>query len=194
MSTPSPLASFHATDLELRRGQRLIWEDASWTVQGATTLVGANGQGKSSTLRMLAGQLAPTSGTLSFRAADGEVSVEAWMTRCSVAAPWLNLPGHLTLDEAMSFHGVYRTPRPGPLALGRLGRSVRAARGPQPAGVAMELGTTTALDAGLGLGHRGRRGALGRACEQPGRRWNPVDESPNDGRSSAFNRGCGDQR
>ena len=114
MSTPSPLASFHATDLELRRGRRLIWEDASWTVQGATTLVGANGQGKSSTLRMLAGQLAPTSGTLSFRAADGEVSVEAWMTRCSVAAPWLNLPGHLTLDEAMSFHGVYRTPRPGP--------------------------------------------------------------------------------
>ncbi|HAI00547.1 MAG TPA: ABC transporter ATP-binding protein [Flavobacteriales bacterium] len=115
MSNPSPLASFHATDLELRRGRRLIWEDASWTVQGATTVVGANGQGKSSTLRMLAGQLTPTSGTLSFRAADGEVSVEAWMTRCSVAAPWLNLPGHLTLDEAMSFHGVYRTPRPGPL-------------------------------------------------------------------------------
>ena len=29
------------------------------------------------------------------------------MTRASVAAPWLNLPGHLTLDEAMSF-SVYR--------------------------------------------------------------------------------------
>ena len=115
MFSPSPFASFHATDLELRRGRRLIWKDESWTMQGATTLVGANGQGKSSTLRMLAGQLAPTSGTLSFHAVDGEVSVEAWMTRCSVAAPWLNLPGHLTLDEAMSFHGVYRTPRPGAL-------------------------------------------------------------------------------
>ena len=115
MSSPSSLASFLATDLELRRGQRVIWEDASWTVQGATTLIGANGQGKSSTLRMLAGQLAPTSGTLSFRAADGELSVETWMTRCSIAAPWLNLPGHLTLEEAMSFHSVYRTPRTGPL-------------------------------------------------------------------------------
>lgn len=108
-------ASFRADQLSLKRGARVIWDNVNWEISGATALLGANGTGKSSTLAMLAGQLSPDEGDLVFRANGEPIEAESWMTRVSLAAPWLDLPSHLTLEEALRFQEVFRTAREGDL-------------------------------------------------------------------------------
>ena len=101
-STSSTAPQFSATGLTLNRGKR-IWADASWNIQGYTALLGANGAGKSSTLTMLAGQLSPDAGSLTFKIEGADVTPEAWMRQVTLAAPWLALPSHLTLSQALNF-------------------------------------------------------------------------------------------
>jgi ABC-type multidrug transport system ATPase subunit len=108
----SPSATyFQARDLTLRRGNRLVWDRAQWTLEGTTAIVGANGSGKSSTLKMLAGQLAPDEGSLSLNVKGYQREEANWMTCCSLAAPWAGIPRHLNLREALNFHGHFRTSR-----------------------------------------------------------------------------------
>lgn len=108
----SPSATFfQARDLTLRRGNRLVWDCAQWTLEGTTAIVGANGSGKSSTLKMLAGQLAPDEGSLSLTLKGRHREGADWMTCCSLAAPWAGIPRHLNLREALNFHGHFRTSR-----------------------------------------------------------------------------------
>ena len=115
-STSSTAPQFAATGLTLNRGGRRIWVDASWNIQGYTALLGANGAGKSSTLTMLAGQLSPDAGSLTLRIGGADVAPEAWMRQVTLAAPWLTLPSHLSLPQALAFHSAFRSPRPGGLS------------------------------------------------------------------------------
>ena len=115
MSFNADLACFEAKELSLRRGRRSIWEEANWRIQGPTVILGSNGTGKSSTLAMLAGQLAPNSGVLTFSMGENQISPDSWMTRVSLAAPWVEVPSHLTLSEAIAFHEAFRQPRQGEL-------------------------------------------------------------------------------
>ena len=119
-STSSTTPQFVATGLTLSRGGARIWEGASWNIQGYTALLGANGAGKSSTLTMLAGQLSPDAGTLTFHVEGGEVAPEAWMRQVTLAAPWLALPSHMTLSQALAFHSAFRSPRQAALSWGKL--------------------------------------------------------------------------
>ncbi len=61
-----PADPLSVTDLACRRGDRLLFEGLSFGVApgGALHLEGANGSGKSSLLRLLAGLLAPAAGTI----------------------------------------------------------------------------------------------------------------------------------
>ena len=70
----SALASLEVESLTCIRGGRLVFRDVSLRAVAGTALSieGANGAGKTSLLRMLAGFLAPASGTIRFGAADGE--------------------------------------------------------------------------------------------------------------------------
>lgn len=115
MTTSPNLATFLAEGLSLRRGTKVVWDNATWSIQGPCALVGANGSGKSSTLALLAGQVAPDAGSLSLKTDVGAVEAENWMTSVSLAAPWMALPKHLTLQEALTFHGTFRTSRKGAL-------------------------------------------------------------------------------
>lgn len=115
-STSSTAPQFAATGLTLNRGGKRIWADASWNIQGYTALLGANGAGKSSTLTMLAGQLSPDAGSLTFQFEGADVTPEAWMRQVTLAAPWLALPSHLTLSQALDFHSAFRSPRQGGLS------------------------------------------------------------------------------
>ena len=113
-------ATFVAHDLTLRRAQQRIWTNASWKVEGYTAVVGGNGSGKSSTLAMLAGQLAPDAGALTMNV-DGEtISDTSWARRVALATPWCTPPQHLNLEQALQFHGTFRTSRTGQLGWGML--------------------------------------------------------------------------
>jgi heme exporter protein A len=70
----SALASLDAESLTCIRGGRLVFRDVSLRADGGTVLAieGANGAGKTSLLRMLAGFLAPAAGTIRYGAADAE--------------------------------------------------------------------------------------------------------------------------
>ena len=110
--TPS-FATFRANRLSLKRGVRVIWDDATWELSGPSAILGVNGSGKSSTLAMMAGQLSPDAGKLQLEFNERPVPAETWMTQVSLAAPWVELPNHLTLEEAVTFHGMFRSSRQG---------------------------------------------------------------------------------
>ena len=120
MKDHGTLATFRAEQLSLRRGARVIWDNANWEITGPTAILGSNGTGKSSTLAMLAGQLSPDSGDLVFRTNGEPIEAESWMTQISLASPWLDLPSHLTLEEALRFHGTFRQEREAGLGWGTL--------------------------------------------------------------------------
>ncbi|MBU2124998.1 MAG: ATP-binding cassette domain-containing protein, partial [Alphaproteobacteria bacterium] len=60
------------TGLNLSRGERVLFRDLSLTLAAgeAVALTGANGAGKTSLLRALAGFLRPDAGTIAFGDAD----------------------------------------------------------------------------------------------------------------------------
>ena len=86
-------AALTLTGLACRRGGRLLFEDLDLTLgPGEATLVtGANGAGKSSLLRIIAGLLPPTAGTVS---AQGTVG---WLGEAAA------LDAKLTLKNALGF-------------------------------------------------------------------------------------------
>ena len=115
MATSPDLAQFRANQLTLKRGSRVIWENATWSLQGPCAILGANGSGKSSTLALLAGQVSPDDGQLTFQVGQNTIAPESWMTSVSLSAPWMDFPKYLTLKEIVNFHGIFKLERPGHL-------------------------------------------------------------------------------
>jgi heme exporter protein A len=86
-------ASLIATDLACRRGERLLFRGLSFALVAGEALqvIGPNGTGKSSLLRILAGLLSPWAGTV-------ERTVEA-----ALLDERLALDGDLPLGKALAF-------------------------------------------------------------------------------------------
>ena len=93
--------SLHVHDLALARGGRRLAQGLTFTLRGGEALLvtGPNGAGKSTLLRVLAGLLAPASGSLSLRGATVEAP--------GLAAHYLGhaeaLKGALTAQENLEF-------------------------------------------------------------------------------------------
>ena len=70
------IAALHIDDLAVQRGERILFKGFSLTVAAgeAVALVGANGAGKTSLLRCVAGLLRPIAGNIRFR--DGETETD----------------------------------------------------------------------------------------------------------------------
>jgi heme exporter protein A len=70
------VASLHAEQLTCIRGGRLVFRDVSFRVGAGEALAieGANGSGKTSLLRLIAGFLAPQSGTISLSRDGAKIS------------------------------------------------------------------------------------------------------------------------
>jgi len=64
--------------LSLSRGERRLFSDLSFALSAgeAAALTGANGAGKTSLLRAVAGFIRPDAGTVVFHDADGEIEAE----------------------------------------------------------------------------------------------------------------------
>lgn len=110
------LQSLTATDLTCLRGGRVVFRDLGFAVAAgqALTLEGANGAGKTSLLRMLAGFLPPASGTIVFRQDDGEI-IESedrarqigWLGHLDAVKPQMTV--RETLRFFVAFYGAPAT-------------------------------------------------------------------------------------
>jgi len=86
------ISTLSVTDLSLSRGERTLFRSLSFSAASgeAVALTGANGAGKTSLLRAIAGFIRPEAGEITFRDADGE-PIEADLAR----AHEVHLLGHL---------------------------------------------------------------------------------------------------
>ena len=86
------ISTLAVTDLNLMRGERTLFRDLSFSVAAgeAVALTGANGAGKTSLLRAVAGLLRPEAGTVAFHDADGQ-PIDTDLAR----AHEIHLLGHL---------------------------------------------------------------------------------------------------
>ena len=86
------ITALSVTDLALARGERMLFRTLDLTLAAgeAVALTGANGAGKTSLLRAVAGFIRPEAGIVSFRDAAGD-AIDPQDAR----APGLHLLGHL---------------------------------------------------------------------------------------------------
>lgn len=150
------ISRLHAEDLAIRRGERLLFEHLSFTVAAgeAVALTGANGAGKTSLLRAVAGLLRPVDGVVRFEGvADAE---EARSRHIHLVGHLDGLKGGRTAREELAF------------AAGWCGAD---AAGLARAAEALDLGRLLDLEVRkLSAGQR-RRVALARLVAAPRTLW-----------------------
>jgi ABC-type multidrug transport system ATPase subunit len=104
-----------AQNLGRRYGRQWIFRQLSHAFQPgtATAILGPNGAGKSTLLSILAGQLLPTEGQVTYSLADKSLSVNEIPKYLAYCAPYLELPEDFTLLELLAFHTRLKPLRPG---------------------------------------------------------------------------------
>jgi len=116
--------SFAGSGLACMRGERLLFRGLGFTLApgGALVLAGANGSGKSSLLRLLAGLLPPAAGSLTWNGRPVGANAEAQRARLVYLGHADAIKPTLTVGEMLRLHGQLRgiAAEPGP-ALDALG-------------------------------------------------------------------------
>ncbi len=83
-------------------------------VQGESyAILGPNGSGKSTFLQVVAGNLSPSAGTLSYTEQGKPVEIDQVFRSISLSAPYLELIEEFTLQELFQFHFRFKQPLPG---------------------------------------------------------------------------------
>ena len=97
-------------DLACRRGERLVFAGLSFRLAegGALALTGANGSGKSSLLRIIAGLLAPAAGQLSWGATPVSADIAGHRARLHYVGHLDAVKPAMTPREMLSFWGELR--------------------------------------------------------------------------------------
>ena len=110
MPIPATAPDLIAEDLACRRGERLVFAGLSFRLPpgGALVLTGANGSGKTSLLRLLAGLLAPAAGRLSWGGAAIARDVAEHRTRLHYVGHQDGVKPGLTPRETLAFWAALR--------------------------------------------------------------------------------------
>ncbi len=106
-----------AQDLGRRYGRQWIFRRLSYAFEfgSATAILGPNGAGKSTLLSILAGQLLPSEGVVSYEwePSGKPLPVAEVPRQLAYCAPYLELPEDFTLLELLAFHTRLKPLRPG---------------------------------------------------------------------------------
>lgn len=86
---------FRGMDFQVQQGEQVL-------------LTGDNGSGKSTMMRILSGQLAPTEGKLSLVVDGKEIDPEFYYQHISWSGPYMELYTDLSLTEAVRLHASFR--------------------------------------------------------------------------------------
>lgn len=94
-------------------GRRRIIEDLSITLSSPTRfgITGRNGSGKSTLIKILAGYTSPNEGTITFSKNEKKIEGDDVYQYVSLAAPYLELPTHLSWSELLDFHFSLKSTR-----------------------------------------------------------------------------------
>src|ERR1700761_2310593 len=106
----TPISAVSAEGLCLARGERVLFEGLSFSVAAgeALALTGANGAGKTSLLRAIAGLIRPRAGEIRFSGADGLLDPEEARGRgLHLLGHFDGLKPHRTAWEELSFQAVW---------------------------------------------------------------------------------------
>lgn len=76
---------------------------------GRYAILGPNGSGKSTLLQLIAGNLTPSEGAISYSHQGNNIDVESIYQHISLAAPYLELIEEFTLLEIIDFHFSFKT-------------------------------------------------------------------------------------
>lgn len=74
----------------------------------SVAVLGKNGSGKSTFIKMLSGYVQPDAGTLQF-IDSSKIPVDEIFLKVSMASPWMELIEEFTLEEILQFHGRFRS-------------------------------------------------------------------------------------
>ncbi|MEM9820808.1 MAG: ABC transporter ATP-binding protein [Bacteroidota bacterium] len=88
-----------------------IFKNIDYTFQTgqAYAILGSNGTGKSTLLKILSGHLTPSKGKIEFLVAGQKLDPDRVYQKISYAAPYIELIEELTLKEAIDFHRRFKT-------------------------------------------------------------------------------------
>jgi len=74
----------------------------------AYAILGANGSGKSTMLQLIAGNIIPSCGTISYTGNETEYPADSIFSNITFASPYLSLIEELTLVEMIQFHFKFK--------------------------------------------------------------------------------------
>ncbi len=73
-------------------------------------ILGGNGSGKSTLLRIISAYFSPSEGSITHQLGTENIKPDVVYKQISIAAPYLDIPGLFTLEEAIAFHFKFKSP------------------------------------------------------------------------------------
>ena len=97
-------------DISKRYNNEWIFKNLNYEFNSNSSYVmlGANGMGKSTLLQLIAGNILPSRGQISYFLNNISISDESIFLHLTVAAPYMELLEELTLIEAIKFHSHFK--------------------------------------------------------------------------------------
>ena len=71
-------------------------------------ILGPNGSGKSTMLQVIAGNIIPSTGEIFYFENENKIDPEKFYQHISIAAPYLELPEEMNLEELLRFHSGFK--------------------------------------------------------------------------------------